>query len=245
MIAGDIDTATAKAKVAKYFGDIDPGPPVIHPKEWTAKLTGVRRETIQDRVPLARIFKAWNVPGFGTPEEDYLTLADSVLSSGKSSRLYKRLVYDDQIATNVQTFIDDKEIGGQFIISVTAKPGKSLDLVEKEIDEEVARFLKDGPTQSELDRAKTEHVARVIRGLDRVGGFGGKSDVLARYETYTGSADNYKASLSRIQNASTDQVKAVSNAWLGDGVYVLDVPAVPSIQGGGPDHGSIEATGGC
>jgi zinc protease len=226
-IAGDVDVATAKAKVTKYFGDIPAGPPVAHQRQWVAKMSGIHREAVQDRVPLARIYKVWNVPGFGTVDSDYLDLAAAILSSGKSSRLYKRLVYDDQIATAVSVFNNSREISGQFIIQATAKPGKGLDDIEKAIDEELAKFLKGGPTQSELERAKTEQLAGSIRGLERVGGFGGKSDILAINQTYVGSPDGYKDSLGRIKNATVGDIKDAANSWLNDGVYVLDVLPFP------------------
>ena len=196
-------------------------------------MSGVHRETVQDRVPLARIYKVWNVPQYGTPEADYLNLAASVLSSGKSSRFYKRLVYDDQIATNVFAFLDQKEIGGQFGIVATAKPGQSLDALEKGLDEELARFLKEGPTAQELERVKTQSMAGFIRGIERIGGFGGKSDILARSETYLGSPDAYKSTLDRIQKASAADLKDAANTWLGDGVYVLHVEPFPPLKAEG------------
>src|SRR5436190_9006013 len=123
IIAGDIDAETARQKVEKYFGDIPPGPPVAHFQVWPAKRSGSQRELAQDRVPQARVYKVWNIPGHNTADEAYLNLASDILSSDKASRLYKRLVYDDQSATAVQAFLDDREIGGLFYITATAKPG--------------------------------------------------------------------------------------------------------------------------
>src|SRR5580704_1410814 len=105
-IAGDIDAKTAREKVEKYFGDIPAGPPIAANRVWIAKMTGTHRQVAQDRVPQARIDKVWNVPQNGTPDADYLDLLAKVLTLGKSSRLYKRLVYDDQIATGVNAFVD-------------------------------------------------------------------------------------------------------------------------------------------
>src|SRR5579863_4677371 len=118
-IAGDIDAKTAKEKVTKYFGDIPPGPPVAHQQVWIAKRTGTHREIVQDRVPQARVYMIWNVPQYGSADADYLDMVSDVLSSGKTSRFYKRLVYDDQIATNANAFINPSEIAGQFYIQVT------------------------------------------------------------------------------------------------------------------------------
>ena len=229
-IAGDIDFETAKSKVTKYFGDIAPGEPISHQRVWVAKMSGVHRETVQDRVPLARIYKVWNVPQYGSAEGDYLNLVSSILSSGKSSRLYKRLVYDDQIATNVFAFIDQREIGGQLAVVATAKQGQSLDTLEKALDEEVARFLKEGPTAQELQRVKTQALASFVRGVERIGGFGGKSDILARSQTYLGSPDAYKNTLNRVQQATAADLKDAAKTWLDDGVYVLHIEPFPALK---------------
>src|SRR5579863_7312329 len=119
VLAGDIDLKTAKEKVTKYFGDIPPGPPVAHQQVWIAKRTGTHREIVQDRVPQARVYMIWNVPQYGSADADYLDMVSDVLSSGKTSRFYKRLVYEDQIATNANAFINPSEIAGQFYIQVT------------------------------------------------------------------------------------------------------------------------------
>src|SRR6266699_3309295 len=93
VLAGDIDAKTAKEKVEKYFGDIPPGPPVAHQEVWIAKMTGTHRQIVQDRVPQARIYKIWNMPQYGSADADYLDLVSDILSTGKTSRLYKRLIY--------------------------------------------------------------------------------------------------------------------------------------------------------
>lgn len=230
VIAGDIDAKTAKEKVEKYYGDIPAGPPVAHQEVWIAKMTGTHRQTVQDRVPQSRVYKVWNIPQFGSADGVYLDLVSDVLSEGKTSRFYKRLVYDDQIATDANAFIDLGEIGGQFYVRATARPGQSLSQVEKELDEELARFLKDGPTAEELQRVKTQYMANFIRGIERIGGFGGKSDRLAQNQVYLGSPDAYKISLKRAQEATADDLKSAANRWLADGVYVLDVLPFPEYK---------------
>ena len=157
-------------------------------------MTGKHREVVRDRVPQARLYKVWNVPQYGSAAADYLDLVSDCLSQGKTSRLYKRLVYDDQIATDARTSgLGPNEIGSQFAIVATARPDKDLALVEKEADEELARFLKDGPTAEELQRVKTQYEADMIRGLERIGGFGGKANTLAMNETDPHNPDAYKA----------------------------------------------------
>src|ERR1035438_2443008 len=230
VLAGDIDAGTAKEKVEKYFGSIPPGPPVSHQQVWIAKMNGSHREVTQEHVPLPRIYKVWNVPEFGSADSDYLDLVSSCLGQGKTSRLYKRLVYDDQIASDVTVEQDAREIGGQFYVQVTARPGHNLDEIEKEIDEEMARFLKDGPTPSELERVRTRYMATFLRGIERIGGFGGKSDRLAEYAVYTGDPSGYKATLKRVRSATAEDLKSAANRWLGDGVYIARVLPFPDYK---------------
>src|SRR5258705_201843 len=227
VLAGDIDLKTAKEKVQKYYGDISPGPPVAHHQVWIAKMTGTHLQEVQDRVPQARIYKIWNIPQYGSAEADYLDLVSDVLSSGKSSRLYKRLVYDDQIATDAAAFVGLSEIGGQVRVQATARTGQDLEQVVKGMDEELARFLKEGPTAEELARVKAQYEASFIRGVERIGGFGGKSDRLAQSQVYLGSPDAYKNSLKRVHDATPEDLKGVANKWLSDGGYILEVSAFP------------------
>ncbi|HWZ96451.1 MAG TPA: pitrilysin family protein [Candidatus Dormibacteraeota bacterium] len=230
VLAGDIDLKTAKEKVQKYYGDIPSGPPVAHHEVWIAKMSGTHRQKVQDRVPQARIYKIWNIPQYGSAEADYLDLVSDVLSSGKSSRFYKRLVYDDQIATDAAAFVGLSEIGGQFRVQATARPGQDLKQVEKELDEELWRFLKEGPTADELARVKSQYEANFIRGIERIGGFGGKSDRLAQSQVFLGSPDAYKTSLKRVHDATAEDLKAVANKWLADGVYILEVNPFPDYK---------------
>ncbi len=230
VLAGDIDSKTAKEKVEKYFGNIPPGPPVAHQEVWIAKMTGTHRQIVQDRVPQARIYKVWNIPDYGNADAVYLDMVSDVLTLGKTSRLYKRLVYDDQIATDAGAFVNLNEIGGQFLEQATAQPGQGLAQVEKALDEELARFLKDGPTAEELTRVKAQHEASFVRGIERIGGFGGKSDRLAQSQVFLGSPDAYKVALKRVQDATAEDLKAVANRWLSDGAYVLEVHPFPDYK---------------
>jgi zinc protease len=230
VVAGDIDGQSAKQKVEHYFGDIPSGPPVARQQAWVAKRTGSQRGVMQDRVPQARLYKVWNVPGWGTPQADYLTLLSDVLSSGKSSRLYKRLVYDDQTATVVSAYVDMREIGGLFVIEATARPGVELARLEKAVDEEMGRLLAGGPTTAELSRVKTQYRARFIRGVERIGGFGGKSDVLAQGEVFAGRPDFFKVRLNRVRQATAAELSSTARQWLSDGVYTLEVQPYPEFQ---------------
>jgi zinc protease len=228
VIAGDIDAKTAVAKVEKYFGSIPSGPPVTHFNKWIAPRTGEQRQIAQDRVPQARLYKVWNVPGIGTAENDYLNLASDILVSDKASRLYKRLVYDEQIATDVGAFIDQREIGSLFIVQVTAKPASDLVAIEKAVNEEMQKLFVVPPAQDELERVRTQIFAQFIRGAERIGGFGGKSDILARSQVFEGTPDAYKQSLDRIAAASPADVQSTARRWLSDGAYVLEIHPFPN-----------------
>jgi zinc protease len=235
VIAGDITPEEARAHVEKYYGEIPPGPPIAKQEAWTAKRTGTHRGFVQDRVPQARIYRVWNVPQYGSPEEAQLDLVAQVLGRGKTSRLYKRLVYKEQVATSATSSDDTNEIAGQFDFTLTAKPdqnpAKAADNVrkmEQYADEELRNFLKDGPTEAELQLAKTQIFGNYARIVERIGGFGGKSDLLARCQTFTGNPDCYKSFLERIKSATPASVKKAANDWLSDGDYILEVDPYPT-----------------
>src|SRR5262249_17725733 len=148
----------------------------------------------------------------------------------KSSRLYKRLVYNDQIASDVSAYVDAREIGGHFVIVATARPGVPLTKVEKALDEELARFLAKGPTADELEQAKTQTQESFIRGLGSIGGFGGKSDILAMNQVFLGRPDAWKETVKRVQEAVPTDLHDSARRWLSDGVYVLQIQPMPEFQ---------------
>lgn len=230
VLAGDIDDKTALEKVKKYFGDIPPGPPIAKQQEWIAPMKGIHRQIVQDRVPQSRLWQIWNVPAWGTKEMSYLDLLSDVLTKGKTSRLYKRLVYDDQLATNVSAYIDNKEIGGQFAISTDAKPGVSLEKIESVINEELKKLMKEGITKEELSRVKTQYFASFVKGMERIGGFGGKSDILAQNEVYGGSPDYYKKVHAWVKDATGPDLQKTANSWLTDGMYALQIQPYPELK---------------
>jgi zinc protease len=162
-----------------------------------------------------------------------LELASRVLAVGKTSRLYERLVYRDQIATSVSASVDAREIASQFRIEATARPGGDLAAVERAVDEELERFLLHGPTPAELERVRTGFVADFVRGIERIGGFGGKSDILASQEVFAGDPDGYKATLRRVVEATVESVRDEARAWLSDGVFALEVHPLPEMRPSG------------
>lgn len=244
VMAGDISPEEALEKVEHYFGDIPPGPPLTKPENWTVRLDADKREIMQDRVPQSRIYITWGGPNFRSEDADLLQLADAVLTAGKSSRLYNRLVYTDQIATSVSGSQFPGEISGYYQIVGTAQPNGDLGAVEKAIREELERFLDEGPTEEELERARTRITSSVIRGMEKVGGFGGKSDVLARNAVYTGDPAFYQVSLDRLEAATPESVRAAANRWLDAGAHHLEVHPFPDLQAnaGGADRSELPET---
>ena len=245
VLAGDITPEQARAKVEQYFGDIPPGPPVTHPQRMISPMVGEQREVMFDRVGQPRLYKVWNVPPAGEADADYLGLLGQVLSSGRNSRLYKRLVFDDQVATGVSAGVSDGEIGSQFLVTVTAKPGQDLAAIEAIVDEEMARLLRDGPTADEMERARTSTGAGYVRGLERIGGFGGKSDLLAESQVYHGDPAAWRTSYQRVLDATPGALTTAGRRWLADGSYSLEVLPFPDYAAAatGADRSQMPAPG--
>ncbi len=245
VLAGDIDVETAREKMQLYFGDIPAGPPVAKQEAWVAKRTTSQRLSLQDRVPQARIYKQWNVAEWGTPDNTYLELVADILAEGKNSRLFKRLVYDDQVATDVNAWIWPFEISGQFFVIASAQPGGDLAAVERAVDEELGRLIADGPTEEEMARVKTQRFAEFVRDIEGVGGFGGKSDLLARHQVYGGDPGFYKQRLEWVKSATAEDLQKAAARWLADGELALEVKPFPEyrVASTGADRSSLPATG--
>ncbi len=222
-IAGDVDTAAVKAKVEHYFGDLPPGPPVAHMQSWPAPMQGDKRMSIVDQVPLPRVYMVWNVPGDGERDNVLLQTMAEVLGGGKDSRLYQRLVYRDQIATEVEAGVDGNEIGGQLQIIATVKPGGDLAAVEKAIREELERIEREGPTAEELDRIETGTYAGMVHGLEKVGGSGGKAGLLAANQTFHDDPAHYHIELGYQRDATPADVRDATQRWLRHGSFTLEV----------------------
>ncbi|MCL6272140.1 insulinase family protein [Sansalvadorimonas sp. 2012CJ34-2] len=245
VLSGDIDVETAREKVQKYFGDIPAGEPLNKLEAWVAKRSEDKRDTIQDRVPQTRIMMVWNVAESGTEDAELLSLASDVLGGGRNSRLYKRLVLEDQLATDVSVFLYDRLLAGQFMISASARPDVTTDQLETAIREELASFLKDGPTKEELQRIRFSQAAGFVRGTERVGGFGGKSDILARGEVLHGDPAFYQKSLDMMKASTPAAIRTSAKEWLSDGAYVLEVTPFPeySHSAQGADRSRVPAAG--
>jgi zinc protease len=229
VLAGDIDTATAREKVQRYFGDIAPGPPLTRRERSIPSSVPASRIVMQDRVPEARIYKVWLAPEWINDETTHLQLADLVLTSGKTSRLYQRLVYEDRIATDASAFLMSNEIAGAYVVYATVADGTDMATVERALDEELARFLAEGPTRDELERARTEIRSAFIRGIEQVGGFSGKSQILAENAVYGGRPDFYKHSLQVLNDATQQQVLAAARKWIHGEPLVLEIHPFPTL----------------
>lgn len=228
VVAGDVEPEDVYNRVVKYFGDIPAGPTIVRPEVNIPVRTADTRQTYQDRVPESRIVMTWNTPQWGSEEEVLLDLASRVLSSGKTSRLYKRLVYDDQIASSAYAYNSAREIAGNFTVLANVKPGNTVEEVEAVLNEELANFLESGPTEEELERVKAQAFAGFIKGVERIGGFGGKSDVLAEMQVYGGTPDYYKIYLEWMDKATPETVLAAAQKWLSQGRHTLICTPFPS-----------------
>jgi len=209
-IVGDFDEAQARALVGKYFGPIARGAPVPRIDARTPPITSEKRVTVTDRVELPRVSMAWLTPPIyqrGDAEADLLA---EILGGGKSSRLYKRLVYERQIAQDVSADQQSLALGSVFEIAATANPGNKPEALARAIDEEVAAIAATAPTRKELERARNSMTSQIIRGLERLGGFGGIADRLNRYNHYLGDPDFLAQDLARYQSVTPAAIRELA-----------------------------------
>ncbi len=223
VIAGDIDPVQTRRRVEHWFSDVKTGeflPPIDAPP---AYLTQVVRETMEDRVQFPRISLAWITPPQYTPGDTDLDLVSQILAGGKNSRLYKRLVYDLQIAQNVSAGQSSEALGSSFEIVVTAKPAPGqppkspqamIDEVKAIVDEELERLRREPPAERELERALNQIEASFFDRIERVGSFGGKADLLNAYFTATGNPDFFNEDLARYRARSVADLQAAVRHWL-------------------------------
>lgn len=223
VLAGDIDLATAKEKVAKYFGAIPAGPTMSQPAVNPAPRTESTRDQFTDRVPQARVYRAWNTSEYGQADVERLQLLSQVLGGSRASRLDKRLVHGDKIADRVSTGAWGNQLGGMFFIQADVKQGVDPDVVEKAIEEEVARLLAEGPTERELEQARTTFKAGFIRGIERIGGFGGKADALAECAVYMKDPGCFREGMATIETATAAEVQSAGQRWLAQGDHTIVV----------------------
>jgi len=214
VIAGDFDPAEAKRLVEKYYGGLPPGPTLERPRRWIPRLEGERVIEATDRVPAARTYVAWPVPEYFGADDAAVTMATRILADGLSSRLQKALVYDKPLATEVEFYQESDEIAGALFIDATAREGVALTDIERVITDEIAKLAKTGPTQAELDRARTKQEFGFVSGLEAIGGFGGKADLLNRYNTFLGDPGKFEADLARFRALTVADVRNATAKWL-------------------------------
>jgi zinc protease len=233
-IVGDFDPAQAKQWVEKYFGPLKRGAPVPKITAVTPPLTAQRRAVIHDQVELPRVYMAWLTSSIFKPGDADADLASDILGGGKSSRLYKKLVYEKQIALDVSASQQSLILGSVFEIVVTARPGHTAEEIEKAVNAELDSFRKDGPTAVELERARNKIETRMIQGLERLGGFGGVADRLNEYNHYLGNPDYFSKDVARYQAATTASIRAFAENQLkpAASAVIYGIPGKPDL---GPD----------
>jgi len=223
-IAGDINPAETKKLVEKWFSDVPAGvpvPPIVPP---VAFLPQEKRIVLEDKVQLPRLYMAWLTPALFTPGDAELDLLANILAGGMNSRLYKRLVYDLQIAQDVSAFQASRPLGSSFQIIVTAREGHTLSELEKVVQEEINHIKSEPPTDRELQRAVNQFEAGFLDRLERIGGFGGKADQLNNYYTATGNPDYFNEDLARYKALDVNDLRAIAETYLrDDGRVVLSV----------------------
>jgi zinc protease len=209
-ITGDLDPAQAKAWVEKYFGSIPSGPPVPKITAITPPITAERRRKVTDQVELPRIYMGWITPSIYQPGDAEADLLAQILGGGKSSRLYKKLVYEKQVAQDVQVQNSNLLLGSVFELTATAKPGVKPENLEQAIDEELAKLRAEGPTKAELDRARNLIETRMLVGLGELGGSGGLADRLNQYNQYLHDPGYLPRDLERYNRATAADLKQVA-----------------------------------
>jgi zinc protease len=202
--------------VEKWFGDIPAGPPVGHLTAPPAQLTEEKRIVVEDNVQLPRLYMSWHSAPMFAPGDAELDVLANVLAGGKNARLYKRLVYELQVAQDVSAFQASSHLGSMFQIVATARAGHTLAELEKVIAEELQRIRQEAPTAREVQRAVNQYEASFLQRLEAVGGFGGKADLLNNYYLHAGNPDYFEEDLSRYRALDPVDIQAAAGTYLRD-----------------------------
>jgi len=214
VIGGDINPAAVRRLMERYFGDIARGPAITRNTPPPADLEADVYATLEDRVQLPRVYFAWHSVRVFAPDDAALNVLADVLASGKSSRLYRRLVYEMQIATQVAAYHDALRQDGSFRIFTTARPGHDLNELQRVVNEEIRRLAETGPTEREVQRVLNQTEAEFLDGMERVGSFGGKADQLAYYDYFVGTPDYFQADLDRHRRVTVADVQRAAREYL-------------------------------
>jgi zinc protease len=213
VVAGDLPAAEAFDLAAEYFGDIPRGPavPRVAPPPVESRAS---RTVLEDRVDLPRLYLAWPGPALFEPGDADLDLAADLMASGRTSRLYRRLVHDRRVAAEIAAGQSSRELGGLFQVVATAAPGIGLAELHAAVVDELDRLRAEGPTEDELERGRAQAEAAFVYRLQALGGFGGRADQLNAYNVYLGRPDSFDADLARYLLASAASVRAALGAWI-------------------------------
>ncbi len=214
VIAGDIDLDATRALVEKWFNEIPRGPAVPPIAPPAAMLGEVKKHTMTDRVQLPRLYLAWHTPAVYQPGDSAMDVTASLLTGGKNSRLYRRLVYELQIAQDVNALQQSQGLGSVFLIVATARPGQTLDKIQQVIDEELDKLRSTPPEEREMTRALNQIEAAFYRQMERVGGFSGKADQLNAYYTRTGMPDYFAEDLGRYRAIHPNDIRSAIRFYL-------------------------------
>ncbi|HXF49060.1 MAG TPA: pitrilysin family protein [Verrucomicrobiae bacterium] len=230
-IVGDIDIAKTKKLVEKYFGSLKRGADVPKLNVTTPPITSERRTVVADRIELPRVYMAWITPSIFKEGDAEGGVAAQILGGGKSSRLYKKLVYEKQIAQDVLAEQYSLILGSVFYVQVTARPGHSAEEIEAAINEELELLRSQGPTEAEVERAKNVIETGIIRGLETLGGFGGVADRLNMYNHYLGTPDYLQQDISRYRKVTPVSVQNFAQTYLRNEnrAVVHGVPGTPNL----------------
>jgi zinc protease len=212
-IAGDIDRENALSLARSYFGDIAPGPRA-EPVLAAATIDDDARQLLEDRVELPRLYMSWLSPAMFGRDDAELDLAADLLANGKTSRLYRRLVFETRIATDVSSGQNSREIAGFFQVTATAAPGHSLEEVEAVIIDEIARLADLGPIGEEMERGRAQAEAQFVYRLQTVGGFGGKSDQLNAYNVFVGDPGYFERDLERYRAVTPASLQSAVDRYV-------------------------------
>ncbi len=242
VMVGDITPAEARDKALKYFGEIPAGPAVARQQPWVFPRKASTEGSMSMDVPQVHVYREWNTPQNGTPADGYLSLAATVLGSGKASRLYQRLVYQDKLADDVSVSQNSGELASQFELEVDVKKGVDPAKVDVAVADVWKGFLENGPTADELERAKTSFRAYYVRRIEKVGGFGGKATLLAASQVYEGDPGAWRKDLAQMMEATPAQVRDAARQWLSRGDYTLTVS--PLAKGEKASTADVATTGG-
>ena len=223
VVAGDVDAKAVRASVEKWFGEIPGSEPVAPLVARPAVLTEEKHVVLEDRVQLPRLYLAWIAPPAYSAAEAGLDAVAAVLADGKNSRLYRRLVYELQVAQDVWAGQDEGALASSFLVIVTARAGHGLGEIVGLVDEEISRLAAEPPSERELERFRNKTEAAFYDSLERVGGFSGKANRLNEYYFYTGNPDYFEEDLSRYGALAPDDVSAAAFRFLGMGRVVLSV----------------------